>query len=162
MAVLALNEPNRFNFVTEGMLRESGIPFETLKANALANLASHYKDTKVATDYADGMAEITGTGCAASSFVLLKEFLDDEAAKADENVLHIFSSETDHLVIMPGSNANGVASVLATLRLGALPSGDIPPLVYTGGTLRELASDDIAKVLSSIYDEPGQPFRFKM
>jgi hypothetical protein len=159
VALLALNEPTRFQFVTEGMLQKSGLSFDALKALALTNLAAHYQHAKVATEYTSGMAEVTGTGCAASSFILLEEFLEQEATNAEEDVLHIFSSATDHLVIMPGSNAAGISSVLAALRLGALPSGDIPPLVYADGSLRELATEDIAKILSSIDEGPTPPRR---
>lgn len=162
VAVLALNEPNRFNFVTEGMLDESGLSFETLKANALANLASHYERAKVATDYMNGMAEITGTGCAASSFILLPEFLEHEAAKTSGDILHIFSSATDHLVIMPSFNAEGVAEVLAALELGSLPAGDIPPLVYADGSLRKLTANDVLDLVSSLQAKHGQPHRFKL
>ncbi|MCV9964625.1 hypothetical protein OIU34_22295 [Pararhizobium sp. BT-229] len=159
VAVLAINEPNRFLFLTEEMRAERDISFEELKATALANLATHHREARIDTDYDGGMAEISGTGCAASSYILLEDFLKGEAEKAGDDVLHIFSSETDHLVIMPAANAHGVASALAGIKIGALPTGDIPPMVCENGSLRELSREDIERLITSLGDGPQPPRR---
>jgi hypothetical protein len=161
VAVLAINQPDRFLLITEEMRAEKGASFDELKATALANLETLRKEARIDTDYDGGMAEINGTGCAASSFILLGDFLKGEAEKAGDDVLHVFSSETDHLVIIPASNAHGVASALAGIKMGALPSGDIPPMVCEHGSLRELSTEDISRLIASLGNGP-QPPRYKM
>ncbi|MBY3433842.1 hypothetical protein HFN89_06735 [Rhizobium laguerreae] len=155
-ALLAINQTERFHFVTAAMLAEHNATFDELKSSAMANLAKSYNEAKIATDYADGMAEITDTGWAAASLILLDGFLEQETMRAADSVLHIFSSGVDHLVLMPGSNTTGVASVLTGLRTGSLPWGDIPPLVYEAGKLRVFSAHDLSKIAFSLIGDGEQ------
>jgi hypothetical protein len=157
VSVVALNEPDRFQFVTETMSTESGLTLDALKTLAMNNLAAAYRQSGVSTDYADGMSEITDTGGAAASFILLEGFLEQESMRADDSALYIFSSGVDHLVLMPGWNGEGIASAFTALRTGALPQGDIPPLVYEDGQLRVVSMEDVARIVFSLGDDRPRP-----
>jgi uncharacterized protein YtpQ (UPF0354 family) len=154
VALLAIPQEDSFLYVTDEMRIDSGIALDELKSIAMNNLKMAFHQAKLDLKQTGSGTEITGTGGAASSFILLDGFLDSLARQSGSDLL-VYSGDTDHLMIVPTKNHKTMAKVLGGYAIGKLPTGSIPQLIYSDGNFRPINRDDIAALVPKIL--PSQP-----
>nr|WP_250807154.1 hypothetical protein [Neorhizobium tomejilense] len=152
-AVAAIDQPDKYHFVTEGEVLKEGRKRENVIATAISNLRNAYKAFGAMSDYSSGFAELRGVGGAAASLILLDDFLAEEAERAGDD-LFLHAADADHLLIFPLSNTDAILSLLGALKEGRAPARvETPPMIFQDGKLRDIVADDIVTILSDKVDE---------
>lgn len=152
-AVLAIPQEDSFLFVTEDMRDDGKVSVDELRTTAMANLQREYLAARPGFHRVGSITEITKTGGAASSFILLDGFLEKLARKGGGDLL-VYSGDTDHLVIIPTSNQTSAIKALSGYATGKLPVGEIPQMIYSDGELRPVKRDDVLALMPRVLAQP--------
>lgn len=146
-AVAAIDTPEKYDFVTEADIAEEGISHDAAVELAIANLRELHRSTQNRSDYSNGLYEFTEIGGAASSLLLLDEFLAEESEKAGEALMfHAF--DADHLIAVPFSNSGEIMLILEAIKARAAPSlVGTAPMIYADGVIRDMTIDDVKELV---------------
>jgi hypothetical protein len=148
VAFPVVNQKNGFQFILGDQLTPSGLTAKEIEAISIQNARSAYEALQP-SDYSKGSREFSGLGGFASAFVVIPEFLENEAALAG-GPLCLLSGDADHLFIVPLENEEFLNFVLGRVATGELQLPEIPPLVYQDGRLEAAMIEQVSAPLFSI------------